>query len=220
MRPGMTVFVTNLEGRPLEGVWVKSSGPVDREGATDADGTVTFRNLSAGTYRLRFEHDDYVTLERELTVAAGRSAKVTASLNAAPPRPEPPPPPTREPDPVPATPAGPPAQPTTISVPDFIERNYIGNAPWTRSVVGCAPTATASVLQLREPLADHSHGDGDEMLYVVAGSGVHRMAGRETPLSAGVFVLVPRGTTHSVARRGSNPLMLLTILAGPPCTGS
>jgi hypothetical protein len=219
-RPGLTVFVTNLEGKPLAGVWVKASGPVDREGATDTDGTVALRNLSAGLYRLRFEHDDYVALEKEITVAA-RSVKATAALNAAPP---PPPPPPSKPEPVaapvPSTPAGPPAHPTTVSIIDYIEKNYIKNAPWVKSVVGCMPTATANVLQLREPLADHNHGDGDEMIYVVAGNGTHRMLGSETPLSAGVFVVVPRGTSHAVVRRGSNPLMLLTILAGPPCTGT
>jgi hypothetical protein len=219
-RPGLTVFVTNLEGKPIEGVWVKASGPVDREAATDTGGTVTFRNMSAGNYRLRFEHDEYVTFEREVTLAAGRSAKVTAALNAAPPPPPPPPAPEPLAAPVPSKPDGPPAQPTTMSIPDYIEKNYIRNAPWVKSVVGCMPTATANVLQLREPLADHSHGDGDEMIYVVAGAGTHRMLGTDTQLSAGMFVVVPRGTAHSIARRGSNPLMLLTILAGPPCTGT
>jgi mannose-6-phosphate isomerase-like protein (cupin superfamily) len=216
----VTVFVTSLDGRPLTGVWVKATGAVDREGSTDADGTVNLRNLSVGTYRFRFEHDEYVTFEKEVVIAAGRSVKTTAALTAAPPPPAPPP---AKSDPVPAvppTPAGPPAQPTTVSIIDYIEKNYIKNAPWVKSVVGCMPTATAHVLQLRDPLADHSHGEGDEMIYVVAGSGTHRMQGTETPLSAGVFVVVPRGMTHSIARRGSNPLMLLTILAGPPCSGT
>lgn len=217
-RPSMTVFVTTLDGQPLPDVWVRATGPVDREGATGADGTVVFRNLTAGTYRLRFEHDEYVTFEREVAVA-GRGAKATAALTVAPPPPAPPKP---EPAPVPApnVPTGPPARPTTLSIIDYIERNYIKNAPSVSSVVGCMPTATASVLQLRDPLTEHSHADGDEMLYVVAGNGTHRMLGSETPLSAGVFVVVPRGTSHSITRRGSNPLMLMTILAGPPCTGS
>jgi mannose-6-phosphate isomerase-like protein (cupin superfamily) len=217
-RPSLTVFVTTLDGSPLGGVWVRATGPVTREGATEDDGTVVFRNMTAGTYRLRFEHDEFVTFEREIAVS-GRAAKATASLTPAPPPPEPP---KTEPAPAPAPapPAGPPAKPTTLSIIDYIERNYIKNAPSVQSVVGCMPTATASVLQLRDPLAEHTHDDGDEMLYVVAGNGSHRMGGSESPLSAGVFVVVPRGTPHSIQRRGSNPLMLMTILAGPPCSGS
>jgi mannose-6-phosphate isomerase-like protein (cupin superfamily) len=219
-RPAMTVFVTSLDGKALAGVWVKATGPVDREGSTDADGVVTLRNLSVGTYRLRFEHDEYITLEKEVMVAAVRSVKANAALTVAPPPPAPPAKPEPVPQVVPASPAGPPAQPTTVSIIDYIEKNYIKNAPWVKSVVGCMPTATAHVLQLRDPVADHNHGDGDEMIYVIAGSGTHRMQGTDTPLSAGVFVVVPRGMTHSVIRRGSNPLMLLTILAGPPCSGT
>lgn len=214
-RPAVTVLVTDMGGKPLQGVSVRASGPVEREAATDADGTVTLANLSAGSYRLRFEHDEYVTLEREVTVQT-RALKTTAALSAAPP-PPPPPKPDPVPTPVPSTPGAPPAQPTTIDIIDFIENNYVGSAPWLKSLVGCMPTATAYVLQLKEPLAEHGHSEGDEMIYVVAGNGVHRIAGRETPLAAGTFVVVPRGIPHSVQRRGSTPIMLLSIVSGAPC---
>ena len=69
-RSTMTITVTDLEGKTLPGVWVKASGPVDREAATDESGMVIFRNMNTGTYRLRFEHDDFVTLERDVVQAA------------------------------------------------------------------------------------------------------------------------------------------------------
>ena len=55
------------------------------------------------------------------------------------------------------------------------------------------------------------------MLYVVAGEGVQRIGGKEMPLTAGTFLVVPRGTSHSIARRGSRPIILLSIVSGPPC---
>ena len=64
----ITVFVTSMDGQPLPEVWVRASGPVNREGATDPSGTVTFSNVTAGVYRLRFEHDNFVTLERDVVV--------------------------------------------------------------------------------------------------------------------------------------------------------
>ena len=218
-RPTLTALVTNLEGTPLPDVAVSADGPVDREGSTDAQGTITFRNMNAGQYRLRFLHDEYVTLEKDVTVQAGRPLKVAVSLNAAPAPLEPPSaPPAPKPNTPTTTPSGPPAEPTTVSLPDFIERNYVGRNPALVLRLGCAAAATATLLQLREPLAEHRHDDADETLYVVAGDGNHRVNGRDTPISAGTFALVPRGTTHAISRRGSNPIIVLSVLSGPPCT--
>jgi mannose-6-phosphate isomerase-like protein (cupin superfamily) len=213
-RPSMTVTVTDLDGKTLPDVWVKASGPVDREAATDASGMVTFRNMTPGTYRLRFEHDDFVTLEREVTQGA-RALAVTIALNAAPPKPAPPAPAEAAPPPDPALP--PSGPPTYVSIPDFFEKNFVGNAPSLVSLVGCAPSATTHLLQLRAPLEQHVHVTSDEMLYVVAGEGIHKIAGREIPLDAGLFAVVPRGTAHSIVRRGSRPVIVLSIMSGEPC---
>lgn len=215
-RPAATIIVTDMEGKPLADVRVKATGPVDREAATDADGTVTLRNMTAGTYRLRFDHDDHVLFEREVTVQAGRALKATVSLAAAPA--PPPPPPAPEPEPPPAGRTLPPAGPPTfVSIPDFVAKNFVGNAPSMTSLMGCAPSATSNLLQLRDPLAQHTHDEADEMLYIVAGEGTHRIGGREIPLSAGVFAVVPRGIPHSIARRGSRPIIVLSILSDQPC---
>jgi len=206
-----------MEGRPLPEIWVKSSGPVEREGTTDPSGTVTFNNVTAGAYRLRFEHERFITLERDVTVVAGRPLKASVALNAAPP---PPPPPKVEVPPAPpvATP-GPSGSypPMSVDITDFFEKNFIGSAPQKRSPIGCTNSSTSTLVQLREPIADHAHADADELIYIVAGEGTHRIAGREYPLSGGVFSIVPRGITHSFVRRGRQPLVIISTLSGPPC---
>jgi mannose-6-phosphate isomerase-like protein (cupin superfamily) len=209
-RPTITVFVTDRTGKPLDGVSVAAVGPVQREGTTDADGTVVLRTLSAGTYRLRFEREGYFTFEREVTLQT-RPVKTTAELTEAPP---PPPPPKPEPAPAPAPPAPRPSgPPSAVSIPDFVEKN----APGRSSVLGCTATSTATLLQLRDPLAEHMHADADEMLYVVAGEGVQKIGGMDTNLSAGTLAVIPRGTPHSITRKGSRQLILLSIVTGPPC---
>ena len=212
-RPNITVTVTNMSGQPVEGVTVRASGPVDRQGATDANGTVLLRNMTAGTYRLRFEHDGFVTLERELTHGA-RAANVSVALNAAPAKPvEPEPAPKVD---APAAPILPPAGPPTfVSIPDFVEKNYVGSAPALSSPVGCVPSASSKVVQLREPLAEHVHQNADELIYVVAGEGTHKIKGNDIPLGAGMFVTVPRGTPHSITRKGRNPIIVLSIITEP-----
>ena len=118
----------------------------------------------------------------------------------------------------PPTPVRPSGPPSSVAVPDFVEKNYIGRgAPSKSSPVGCTASSTATLLQLREPLAAHSHADADEMLYVVAGEGVQRIGGIEMNLTAGTFAVVPRGTPHTVTRRGNTPMIVLSILTGPPC---
>jgi mannose-6-phosphate isomerase-like protein (cupin superfamily) len=217
-RPTITVLVTDRQGRPLPEITVKATGAMERDGKTDADGTIILRNLAAGTYRLRFESPTTITFEREVTVAAGRPVKTTAELNPAPP---PPPPPKPEPPPAPVAPpppVRPSGPPSSVAVPDFVEKNYIGRgAPSKSSPVGCTASSAATLLQLREPLAEHSHADADEMLYVVAGEGVQRIGGIEMNLSAGTFAVIPRGTPHTITRRGNTPLIVLSILTGPPC---
>jgi quercetin dioxygenase-like cupin family protein len=212
------VQVTNLEGKTLPDVWVKASGPVDREGPTDSSGMVTFNNVTVGTYRLRFEHDKFTTLERDVTLAPGKPVRISVSLNAAPP--PPPPPPKPEPPPAPAL-ALPPTdgyQPSVVSVQAWIESNFVGRAPSKSRNAGCTGTTTSTMLQTNESIPEHAHGDADETIYVVAGEGTFKVPGRESPLAASSFVSIPRGTPHTIARKGSRPLMFVSTLAGVPCT--
>jgi mannose-6-phosphate isomerase-like protein (cupin superfamily) len=191
------------------------AGPVDREGQTDPSGLVTFASMASGTYRLRFEHPAFITLEKEVSLTAGKPLRASATLSAAPP----PPPPKEEPSPPPPV-AAPPSDgypPTSVDIIDLYERNIMGSGPVKRSPIGCTSTTTSMLVQLREPLAEHAHADADELIYIVAGEGTHKIGGREYQLSSGVFSIVPRGVTHVITRRGRQPLVFISTMSGPPC---
>ena len=58
----------------------------------------------------------------------------------------------------------------------------------------------------------------DQLLYVVAGAGTVRVKDQSYKADAGWFALIPRGVSHSIAREGRNPLFLMMVAMGAPCT--
>jgi mannose-6-phosphate isomerase-like protein (cupin superfamily) len=219
--PTVTVQVTDSSGLPAANVQVTAQGPVSRDGVTGDDGSVRFSNMRAGTYRLRFVREGSMTLERDITVRAAEPLLVDVSLSAAPvpkaPAPEParpaaPPPPT-------AKPLGPPVEPKVTPIPSFLDKNLItGREPQRSSTLGCTSTATGTLHQLREAWVSRSHEDADEWLYVVAGEATLRLPGSEQHLQAGTFSLIPHTVVYSLLPAGRNPLIVVSILSGPPCT--
>lgn len=215
-RASASVTVTDQSGNAVPDVRVTVSGPVPREGTTGRDGTLRLQGLRPGTYRLRFQAADFVTLEVESAIkggAAGNEIDVALNREVAKPKPAEPPPP------VPAPTAGrvaapdPNASVELLALPDWIERNLIGRSdPLKESPVGKTPATTATVVQVREPLKDRLRTDADEMLYVIAGEGILRSKGRDLALDAGAFVVIPRGVGYSIERRGRNPLIALSIV--------
>jgi mannose-6-phosphate isomerase-like protein (cupin superfamily) len=220
-RPATLVIqVTDALGAPLADTHVTSSGTLQREGATGADGSIRFTNLRAGNYRLRFTREGVITLERDVTLRAGEAATVEVSLSPAPaPRaPEPAPPVAPPPPPTPSLPSS--GDPKVIPVPLFLEKNFIGGREGRKdSLLGCTPTATATLHQLRDSWVSHSHDDADEWIYVVAGEGTLRMSAGDQRLQAGTFILVPHGMAHSFVPQGRNPLIVTAVLSGPACKG-
>lgn len=221
----MTIYVADGVGSLLSGVDVRATGPVDRQGGTDAEGLVQFHNLAAGVYRLHFEREGFITLERDVTIRVGQPSRVDAMLTRAPeivkeaPPPTPPPPPPPPPSlalPAPIETARP-REAVTVSIPTFLDRNFIGREPTKAAVLGCTDKASVRLLQLREPLPEHVHATEDEALYVVAGEGTVRINAREAQIAAGSLSIIPRGATHDVTRRGRNPLILLSVLSGTSC---
>jgi mannose-6-phosphate isomerase-like protein (cupin superfamily) len=208
------IMATALDGETLPNTTVKATGAVDREGLTDPSGQLTFLNMPAGTYRLRFERDEFVTFEKEVTLAAGKPLRVSAALTAAPPPPAAPEPVPPPPPPVPQPDGN--YSPSSTSVLQFIENNYIGSAAIKRSGLGCGGRSTSTLVQIKDPIEEHVH-DADEIVYVVAGEGTHKVGGRESPLVNTTFAFIPKGTPHSLSRRGSRPLIFISVLAGPPC---
>ena len=210
-----TVTVTDLSGTPLDDVRVNLTGALDRSGSTQTNGTVRFDSLRPGTYRLRFDKEGYVLFEREIEVRAGTPApNPSVALTPAPKAP-PSPPPAETPK---STALPPPGRPLTLGVPDYIERNFISNnQPQKVSTVGCSGLASTVLWQIREPWDNRQHAGADAMLYVIGGEGTVRLEGRDTPVEAGSFAQVPRGTSYTLTRRGRNPLIILATLAGEPC---
>ena len=203
----------------VEGVTVHVMGPVDREVQSPASGPTRIDGLRAGTYRVRFTHERFITFEKEIVWRAGTAApELSITLNAAPAPPPPPPAPAPAPV-VSATPKlPPPGAPKTVSLPDYIEKNFITNRePQKESLVGCSGVGQAMLWQIRDPWNGRQHDSADGMLYVVGGDGGLKLGDREFTVAAGAFIVVPRGTSYSLSRKGRNPLIVLAVLAGAPC---
>ena len=212
--------VTNTQGTALPGVHVEVLGTSDRSGDTNSTGQLSLTAMQAGTYRLRFSGDEVVTFEKEVVLRAGQIADLDVALNIAEAAPEPPPP--AAPAPQPATPAsapvGPVGEPRTLSIVELIERELIGgNQPRRDSIVSCSGNARSTLVQLNQDQAERLYDAADVTYYVIAGEGTAKMNGRDSTLVAGSFVSVPRGTPHSLARRGRRPLIMLTTVSGTPC---
>ncbi len=219
----LEVRVTDRSGTALEGADVVAEGPLGRKGATDRNGVVTLRNVPAGSYRFRFEREGYVPLEKEVTVKAGALTPVEAALTAAPPPPPPPtPPPAPKPTPPPAPTAAlpPPGDPKVLSIGDFAETQPLGKNAIRESAIGCSGLTNAKLIQARDLLDPHSHATADEVLYVVGGEGTLKLGGKDYPITGGSLIIVPRGTDHSVTRKGRTPVALISVLGGQGCADS
>jgi hypothetical protein len=215
------LFITDGSGRPIEGVTVTLTGPVDRDARSPAEGPTRVQGIRAGTYRMRFAREGFYTFEKELTWRAGSPApELSITLNAAPPPPPPPPPPPA-PKPVVAEPKlPPPGTPKTIGLPDFIEKNFItARENQKENLVGCSGVGQAVVWQIRETWDGRQHPSADAMLYVIGGEGTLKLGGNDVNITAGSLSVVPRGTTYGFVRKGRNPLIVLAVLAGAPCAG-
>ena len=206
------ISVRDEHGAAIPDVHLLVSGAGAGNFSTGAAGTAIVPELKPGSYRIRAERDGYVTLEREFTLGNDVWNPVELVLSAAPTPPKPVPPPAPSAPPTP--PSGP---PVTLSILDFLDRNFIGREPIKESILACKPLETVRLLQLREALAPHVHESLDEILYVVAGEGVVRIGDEDTSLRPGVVVVLPKGSRHGFERRGKNPLVLVSTLAGAPC---
>jgi hypothetical protein len=186
-------------------------------GETDSDGQVNFPGLQAGTYKLRFTGDPIITFEKEVTVRAGQIANFDISVSSAPPPKAAPPAPVAAPPPPPAAVVGPIGQPQALSVPDVLEKEFIGRQPRRESLLSCSGSTRTTMIQLNEPQPERLYSDADAVYYVIGGEGSAVINGKELKLATNGFVSVPRATSHSFQRRGNRPLILLAVLSGSPC---
>lgn len=209
----LRVSVRDQAGASLDGVKLTLSGDATGEYTTAGAGTVVIPDMKDGTYRVRAERGGFITLEREFSVRAGGPlTAVDIVLSEAPP----PPPPPKAPEPPPVV-LPPPGSPVSVSIPDYLDRNFIGREPIKESILACKPSETVRLLQLRENVAQHAHDKMDEVIYVVAGEGTIRIGEETTPMKPGSLAVVPRGSAHAIERKGRTPLIVLSTLAGAPC---
>jgi hypothetical protein len=209
--------VTDPTGATLPGIRVEMSGATTRSGETDASGNVNFPGLMAGTYRLRFDGDDVISFEREVTLRAGQVLDVDVSLNPAPDPPPPPEPAKTEPEPEPAPPVGPQGEPQIIPIIDWLDKEYVGREPRRESLLACSGNERTTILQLNEPMPQRLYEEADVVYYVLGGEGNVLLDGRSSRIDTNAFISVPRGTSHAFERRGGRPLILLAVLGGEPC---
>lgn len=209
----LRIAVTDGKGTPLSGVRVRAIGPADREATSGADGAVDFTGVRAGTYRLRAEAEDWVTFEREVTVPPRTpSLQIDLTLSPAPPRPTAP-----APESAATSEDRPRGELSVTALADFADRNLVGrNEPQKLTVFGCTGHATTRLLQINEPL-DRRLEDADESLYVMAGEGTLTADGSSRAIGAGTLTVIPRGTSATLARKSRGPLILVSVVSGPPC---
>src|SRR5262245_46245913 len=191
----LEVRVTDRTGAPLDAATVTAEGPLGRKGDTDRNGSVTFKNLTAGTYRFRIERDKFIPLEKEVIVKGGTMAMIEAGLSAAPPPPEPPKPAPTPPPPAPkpATPTLAPGEPKALSLPDFIEAQTGPRTTNKEAPIGCSGATAAKLIRVNDALASHTHAAADEMLYLIGGEATIKLRDKEYGMTPGWFVIVPRG---------------------------
>jgi len=210
------VSVQDSTGAPIPQVNVSLTGPVSRTARTEG-GRIAFESLPAGAYKFRFDKEGFVPLERELAARGSVPIDVKVTLTPLPPPPAPPPAP--EPAPTPTAGRVINAKPVAIDMPAFIEKYYVGRAAGKSTAITCATGGDASLLQMNEPLAEHTHADADEFIYVIAGQGAVRIGDKSEALGPGVFMLIPRGSAHVIAPAAKKPIVMLSLRAGEKCGG-
>lgn len=202
------VAVTDPSGAPVPDVKVSVSGAASRTSRTEGGRTV-FEGLPAGAYRMRFEKNGFVTLERELTGRGGKPIDVKVRLTpvASPPL-----------GPVGGLPPAPvDAKLVVLDMPAFIEKNYVGRASGKTTPLGCAAGGPATLIQINDSTVEHAHPDADEFIYVIAGQGMAELGERKEPLGPAVFLMIPRRTTHTLTAGPKKPLVMVSIRAGEKC---
>ena len=216
-RAGMAITVTDPAGATLGTVLVSADGPTARGGETNASGQVNFPGLLAGVYRLRFEGEDVVAFEKEVTLRAGQVMSVDVMLNRAK-KVAPPPAPTPVVAAAPPAPkSGPAGQQLQVSVPRVLEGDFVGKNPRRESLLSCSGNTRTTMLQVNQPMPERMYSDADVVYYVIGGEGTMRLDGKESKLALNDFVSIPRGGSHSFERRGNRTLILLSVLGGEAC---
>ena len=219
-RPLLVLQVTDSTGEGVGDVTVRASGPLERVAKTNADGSVRLPNLRPGAYRLRFEKEGFVTFEREVTLpSGGRPTELDVTLTTAAPAPAAQKPAASAPPRSAPEPSRPVGEPATTTVTDLLDRSFIGGSePVKEALIGCTGYATVRLVRVRDSMEHPAHADADETFDVVGGEGKLRLGeGPEQSIGGNTIVVIPHGIPHAFTQRGRNPLIMVSVLSGPPC---
>lgn len=206
----LAINVTDPEGNGIPNVSVTVDGAATRTTRTEG-GRIALEGMPAGAYRVRFDRDGFVPLEREFTARANQVVDLKVTLTPMPPPPAPPEPPPAPPAPVYD------GKPASVDILEVIDKQFVGRAPSRVSPLSCSGEVESTLIQLNQPLAEHAHENADEVFYVIAGEGSAQYAGQQQRLKAGIYLFVPRGTPHTLTQSGRNPLIVLSTRTGEPC---
>lgn len=67
---------------------------------------------------------------------------------------------------------------------------------WSPGIVGELNGQQVKLVKFKGPFTWHSHANEDEMFLVIKGSFVMELEDRKIEISAGEFIIIPRGTLH------------------------
>lgn len=199
------IAIADPSGAPIRDVKLRLSGASARTTRIQS-GRAVLEGLRAGSYLFRFEKAGYVTFERDVIARGGKPVDVKVKLT-----------PRSAPPPQIAAPELVDAKFVVLDMPAFIEKNYVGRDAGKTTPLGCATGGAGTLLQIKEPIAQHAHDDADEFIYVIAGKGTLRLADREEPLSPAVFLMIPRRMTHTLTSTSKKPLVIMSVRAGENC---
>jgi mannose-6-phosphate isomerase-like protein (cupin superfamily) len=210
----VTINVVDKTGSPIGDASVSMLSDQPREAKTTAGGIARFLTVKPGDYRLRFDRDGFVSLERDLIVKGGAPVDLEITLSPMQAAPTP-----KAPEPAAAINSAPPGDPRSVIIVDFIEKNGIhGGDPVKSDQLGCTASAKTSLLQIRDQVSEGARADADETIYVIAGEGSLRLGNTDVPLQASTVAVIPRGTVRGLTRKGKNVLYVLSVVSGPACT--
>jgi mannose-6-phosphate isomerase-like protein (cupin superfamily) len=199
------IAVADLSGAPLRDVKMRLSGASARTTRLQR-GRAVLEGLRAGDYLFRFEKTGYVTFEREVNARGAKPIDVKVRLT-----------PLSAPMPMPTKPEIADAKLVVLDMPAFIEKHYVGRDAGKTTPLGCAAGGAGTLLQIKEPVAQHAHDEADEFVYVIAGKGTLKLTDREEPLSPAVFLMIPRRTAHTLTSSSKKPLVIMSVRAGESC---
>lgn len=80
-------------------------------------------------------------------------------------------------------------------------------------------TTSAVLIQVREGVKSHYHAQHDEIVYILSGKGIMTVGPEKRVIQAGDFIVIPRGTVHSVINKSAQPLTAVSIMS-PPFDGT